>query len=179
MPRQAFSPWLDSPQDQLLGRTPHTGGPPVHIRDAMEARRMAWRFTPGEDHPAGYLSTNNGSRHAKLTPLQRSHGRSYQRGVHAGTRISPENYLWPAEFNMYSGLANQATTGQRFVPYGMQDQEAQIANGVQLVNDGKPGPQDSVMRMRSMDKGRAAYAPPVVSDVERRQALGRAIPPWR
>lgn len=55
-------------------------------------------------------------------------GQSYQRGVHKGNRVNPEDYSWPDGFvNPDAGLVRQAATAvrtgytisnQRFAPLG-------------------------------------------------------------
>jgi hypothetical protein len=42
--------------------------------------------------------------------------RAYQRGVHAGERVDPGDYLWPEEMQPLDGLIAQATTGLRHAP---------------------------------------------------------------
>jgi len=42
--------------------------------------------------------------------------RSYQRGVHAGERIDPGDYLWPDDVGPLDGIIRQATTGLRNAP---------------------------------------------------------------
>jgi hypothetical protein len=57
--------------------------------------------------------------------------RQYSRGVHKGERINPGDYLWPDEFNMFTGLVLESQ-GKKFSPPG--------AEPVRLTNDGKVGP---------------------------------------
>lgn len=163
----SFSNWQEGALERQIGLTPFEGGPPIHIRNALEAKRLAWRTTPGEDYPSGYLGTVSGGRHERLTPVARSYGRSYQRGVHAGSRVDMSYYLWPQEFHLMSGIENQARTGRRFVSAAYGE------DTVVLTNDGRPGPQDN------MGAKPNAQGVPVRPDVQRQADLRRGLPSWR
>lgn len=95
-------------------------------RNPLDAARSAFAArTPDAAYPDGYLG-NSMSRRDRLfdTPLRdRNIGDRWnpadgQRGVHRAAAVPGEDYLWPVEFGLMSGLENQMT-GQRFVPAGM------------------------------------------------------------
>jgi hypothetical protein len=92
--------------------------------------------------------------------------RSYTRGVHHGERVDQSEYLWPSEFNLMSGVMNEATTGLKYVSPAMALAEEQI----RLVNDGKPGPRDFAL-------GERAFVP-VIPDPARASVLRRLAPSW-
>lgn len=151
-------------REHVLGLSPYEAGPPPHIRDAMEAKRLMWRVQPGEDYPAGYLGTITSRREPRRDNyIARQNGRSYQRGVHAGSRVDLSYYLWPEEFNLMTGVVNQAT-GRRFYPPG-----AGVEN-MRLINEGRPGPQDAAVRNGGV---------PVTPDANVAAQHARDMPPWR
>lgn len=92
----------------------------------------------------------------------RSNTRPYSRGVHKGERINPGDYVWPDEFNMFTGLQLQSQ-GKKFAPPG--------AEPVRLTNDGKVGP-------RGIPRGLSRPQQEVVN-MERRSMLKTLAPPWR
>jgi hypothetical protein len=153
-------------REHVLGLSPYEAGPPPHIRDALEAKRLQWRVQPGEDYPAGYLGTITSRRDPRRDHVLRQNGRSYQRGVHAGSRVDLSYYLWPDEFNLMSGVMTEAT-GRRFTPPG-----AGVEN-LRLVNDGRPGPQDAAVRNGGVP------ATPVSPDIAVASQKIRDLPPWR
>jgi hypothetical protein len=152
-------------REHILGLSPYETGPPPHIRDALEAKRLMWRVQPGEDYPSGYLGTITSRREPRRDArVLRQNGRSYQRGVHAGSRVDLSYYLWPEEFNLMSGIVNQAATGRRFTPPG-----AGVEN-IRLINEGRPGPQDAAVRNGGV---------PVTPDANVAAQKTRDLPPWR
>ena len=131
---QSFTPWMDN-EAVARGEIYHHG-PPMFIRDQMEGRRLRTAMDPSAEYPLGYTDTVGvTSRRDRLNTPPRSelNSGSFQRGVHAYTKVPTENYLWPIEFHLMSGIENQ-TTGRRFVSPVLRMFEQR------LVNDGKPGP---------------------------------------
>ena len=88
----------------------------VSYRDSLDAARSS-AFGAGRTGsatwPDGYLSDNGnvGSRReGRLgqAVLGKINERGYQRGVHKGTKMDPQQYYWPEEFNLSSRLAVEA-----------------------------------------------------------------------
>jgi hypothetical protein len=150
------------------GNTVGGGGIPV-ARSDLDAARMAFGRTPYADYPDGYLGTIRLRRDKRGQPMSTSEKvlagvavrvtqRSYQRGVHKGSRIDPQDYYWPDRLQPDRGLRNQMRN-QRTAP--LMD----LAPAPHLVNDGKAD--------------RRAASGPVVLDAQRLAQLGRIRPTWR
>ncbi len=139
------------------------------FRDILDAKRAMVGRTPDAEYPDGYLGNITDRREDKLLQHVRENARSYTRGVHKGSRIAPQDYFWPEDFNPYTGLEHQKR-GQKWTAQGApverlvygdkfltQAEEAQIRAQMNL----PPDPQ-----MRNSD--------PVV-----REGLRRNLPAWR
>lgn len=123
------------------------GGGYYSVLDMKRAATGPGRV-PYAEYPDGYLGSANGRQQDKLldTMQGRLTDRSYQRGVHKGDRIDPQDYRWTKDFNPQSGLQAEAqglkwtalgTTPQQLVHYGKSDllspqQLADVANGLGL-----------------------------------------------
>ena len=94
--------------------------------------------------------------------MSRTNARQYSRGVHKGERVNPGDYVWPNEFNLWTGIAYESK-GMKFAPPG--------AMPVQLTNDGKVGPKGIP---RTMEQQNQEYI-----DLERRAQLKTLKPSWR
>jgi hypothetical protein len=129
----SFTPWQNlSPmgvgQSGSVPYGPQGGNPPVTYRDSLDARRSgAYGLSTG--YPDGYLDNLHNRREGRLdsnggtagqlpAPDPRESQKAFSRGVHRGERIPPNEYFWPKEFSLMSGIARQAATGERFVPLG-------------------------------------------------------------
>lgn len=104
--------------------SPGGGGglPIVGARSTIDMRRMMMDGrTPEAQYPDGYAGATGGRYQDRLLRDYGGPGarydRPYQKGVHAGDRISPEEYKWPSWLNPMSGIQNQAT-GKRWAPRG-------------------------------------------------------------
>lgn len=139
------------------------------FRDILDAKRAMVGRTPNAEYPDGYLGNIVDRREDKLLQHVRENARSYTRGVHKGSRIEPQDYFWPEDFNPYTGLEHQQR-GTKWAPQGApverlvygdkfltQAEEAMIRDQMNL----PPDPQ-----MRNSD--------PVV-----REGLRRNLPAWR
>ncbi len=136
------------------------------FRDAKDRQLAAWGSSPDTQYPDGYLgspATNTRRQDKVLNSVARTNTRSYSRGVHKGERINPGDYIWPDEFNLMSGLENQAVTGLKFVSTG--------AEPVHLTNDGKAGPRGIP---RGLDRPQQEQI-----DLQRRSMLKTLLPGWR
>ena len=134
MTGRSFTQWQDL-WSMFTGNGP-VPGPAPHVRDALDAERLAWRHTPEAMWPDGYLGTVGDRRSDRIRSAIWRDQRSYTRGVHKGERLDLSSYLWPEEFNPLSGIENEAYTGLRYVSPGLSEEP------VILANDGKPGPRE-------------------------------------
>lgn len=76
--------------------------------DALDLARQGQGLSPGAlDYPDGYLSSDVG-RYALAPEVSNLNDKSYVKGVHAGSRISPQEYFWPLEQQPDRGVRNQA-----------------------------------------------------------------------
>lgn len=104
--------WLNSqPIDSPGGTTVGGGGygaQAINYRDQLDARRsMAGQESA---YPDGYLGNITDRQQDKLLAhvQERLNERSYQRGVHVGSKIGRDQYFWGPDFNPGSGLQRQA-----------------------------------------------------------------------
>jgi hypothetical protein len=166
------SPWLPSNQGgaQGGGGGGNISGQPenVEYRDPVDASRSgAFARQGAAEYPDGYLNDTNSRRQARLSKdvMGRLTDRNYQRGVHAGVKMEPVQYFWPAEF--YPEMRMQAEMAAhrvgdtipvpRFAPVGnpfeklahgarMQDLSAQEQTQVQArygINPAQYGTNDT------------------------------------
>lgn len=77
------------------------------FRNILDAKRAMVGRTPNAEYPDGYLGSITDRREDKLLQHVRENARSYTRGVHKGSRIEPQDYFWPEDFNPYTGLEHQ------------------------------------------------------------------------
>ena len=119
----SFSQWQQSnqyPAGTAPFRVAETFGPVPRGHDYLDTLRMNWRRTPNAEYPDGYLGTIPSRRGDRLMDglKARMNNRPYTRGVHKGERIDQQDYFWPPEFGLWTGLERQ-TTGLRWVPPGI------------------------------------------------------------
>lgn len=158
-----FTAW-NSPSDPPgAGSLPLLGPAPV-FRNAKDARLAAFGASPDTQYPDGYLGTMSSNRRQDkvLNAVARNNQRSYSRGVHKGERIDQGDYIWPASFNLMTGLRLEAQ-GKKFAPPG--------AEPARLTNDGKAGP-------RGIPRGLERPQQQVI-DQNRRSMLSSLKPSWR
>ena len=104
------APWLMSgrggPNGAGGGTPPDTGA--VQGRDYLDNARMHPNAdrNGGAEYPAGYLGTITGRGVDRLGSgvLGRLDDRSYQRGIHKGTKMDAQQYFWPEEFTPDRGV---------------------------------------------------------------------------
>jgi hypothetical protein len=147
---QAFTQWQYLGSNGVQGTVQAEGPPQPFFRDRLDEVRSMWRRTPDAEYPDGYLGTITSRRGDRLLDSlkNRINERSYQRGVHKGTRIDPSDYFWPAEFNDRTGLEMEAK-GRKFAPVGKQ-------LPTHLVNAGKTMPINEQVAMVSLDPKRVS-----------------------
>jgi len=131
----AFSNW-NTPSPPPAGSSQTLYGPQPVFRNGKDWLLSGYRTGVESQYPDGYLGNLDGNRRADkiLGAINRMNDRSYSRGVHKGERINPNDYIWPQEFNKWTGLELEKK-GKKFAPFGMEPER--------LVNDGKPGPIDA------------------------------------
>lgn len=103
-------------------------------RDALDAQRMGVGRIPSAEWPDGYLGTIRSRRDDRLLDAVKDNlnRRSYQRGVHVGSRIDPGDYTWPTNMRPDRGLKAEAR--------GQRAQLVNRAEDVHLVNGGTGRP---------------------------------------
>lgn len=139
-PQGSYAFSTDRPaQSPLVG--PMNYGPAPLVRDALDAARSLINRDPDAQYPSGYVDSAMTTRRSDATSTSLWNTKPYDRGVHAATKLDRGAYVWPADFNLASGLVNQARTGRVFVAPGI----AAGGDPNPLVNDGKPGPRDSMI----------------------------------
>lgn len=127
-----FTSWTNPSQNPNSDPTGAYGPTPVW-RSSKDELLSGYRTAVDSQYPDGYLGTMSANRRQDklLGTMSRMNARQYSRGVHKGERINPGDYLWPDEFNMFTGLVLEQQ-GKKFSPPG--------AEPVRLTNDGKVGP---------------------------------------
>lgn len=162
MSANTFTSWSSPSQPPDSGSLPLLGPAPT-FRNAKDQRLAAFGASPDAQYPDGYLGTITNRRQDKIQgAIARQNQRQYTRGVHKGERVNPGDYVWPAEFNLYTGL-NLEAQGKKFAPVG--------AENPHLTNDGKQGP-------RGVPRGLDRPSVEVI-DMERRKRLKVLAPSWR
>jgi hypothetical protein len=110
------------------GGTPSAAGA-VQFRSPIDAARAVGGRLPQAEYPSGYLGNIIDRRTDRLVQAvtERLTSRSYQRGVHKGSNISPKDYFWPEDDpKPDDGLRRQAKSvkvgnvlmAPRFAPKG-------------------------------------------------------------
>lgn len=123
------------------------GGGYYSVLDMRRAAQGPGRV-PYAEYPDGYLGNSNSRQQDKLlnTMQGRLTERSYQRGVHKGDRIDPQDYHWNDAIDPQAGIRAEARglkwtalgeTPKQLVHYGKSDllspqQLADVANGLGL-----------------------------------------------
>lgn len=159
------------------GSPAHGGGggnPLTGYRDILDARRsMATGRTPQAEYPDGYLGNVNSRREDRLLKHIQSRltQRSYQRGVHKGERIDPQDYYWPETLRPTIALEYQAA--------GMKwRQPPTAANAMEQINHLgknhllKPEELNAVARRVNINDQSVMMNP------ARRERMSRLLPNW-
>jgi hypothetical protein len=106
-------PWLmtnrGGPNGAGGGTPPDTGAVTVG-RDALDNIRMhpnQQNRNGAAEYPDGYLGTITGRRQDRLNSgvVGRLDDRSYQRGIHKGTKMDANQYFWPEEMPSDRGIS--------------------------------------------------------------------------
>lgn len=148
------------------------GLPLAGFRSILDARlAAATGKTPEAQYPDGYLGSVIDRRQDKLLQTVRNNARSYTRGVHKGSRISPTDYFWPEDFTPYMTIeARMQGDNSRYSASG---------NPVErLVHGGKfmTAAEENLLRQEV----NIAPDPQMrIVDPEIRKAAYRNLPSWR
>lgn len=145
----------------------------IPFRDLLDAERaqIGGLRVPSAEYPDGYLVTPESRRSDRLLDnVKIAAGRKdTDRGVHAGEKIDPRDYFWPADVGGMSGLQRQAhgvvqSTGTvaspRQTPVGTTLEQL-------IVND---------RTLPSSPRGEPTM--PRASVMENREALRLLLPDW-
>lgn len=94
-------------------------------RNVLDARRSVGDASrvPSADYPDGYLGTINSRREDRLLKSVQSRltQRSYQRGVHKGERVDPQDYVWNDAMDPQKGLVAEAQ-GTKWTASGLPEE---------------------------------------------------------
>ena len=155
MANQSFADW-QTPNAQQESSSQPMFVPAPMFRNNKDYQLAGYRTLQDTTYPDGYLGTMSANRRQDKTlgSMSRTNARQYSRGVHKGERVNPGDYVWPDEFNLWTGIAYESK-GMKFAPPG--------AMPVQLTNDGKVGTKGIP---RTMEQQNQEYI-----DLERRAQL--------
>ena len=173
---QSFNNWQSNnqyPGGDAPFRVAETFGPAPKGHDYLDNLRMFWRRTPEATYPDGYLGTINTRRADRLmgSLKARQQNRPNSRGIHKGERLDSKDYIWPDEFNPWSGLEAEAQ-GIRFVSAGLTD----TLPGERYPTDRKGvGPRSVPIGNRYVWTG---GGPVPAANPDRRPVLQGQAPPW-
>lgn len=154
----------------------------ISYRNELDARRsMAGQES---QYPDGYLGTITNRREDRLLSAvqDRLTDRSYQRGVHLGSKIGQRQYMWTPDVNPDVGLQRQAATAV-VDPEGkiLTERFAPSLNPVELLaHMGKTAgmsaaQMDQVARQFGVDPGKN---PVVNPDPTARARMQKFLPPF-
>jgi len=143
-----------------LGRLANSGA--VQFRSNIDRDRAVGGRIPQAEYPDGYLGNMPWDRRRDrlaINVTERLTARSYQRGVHKGSRIPPKDYFWPSgEPQPMDGLKREARAVRsgnvlmvpRFAPTGNPvERISHMGKTAGMATPEETGLQ--LQRMRSMD----------------------------
>jgi hypothetical protein len=116
---------------------------------------------PEAEYPDGYLGTIRSRREDRLLDAVKTKigDRNYQRGVHKGLRIEPQDYFWPPELQPDRGLQLEAR-GVKNAPLGTTTEQ--------------------ILYGRGLPRGAENLVGPMPGEIsERAPELRRYLPGWR
>jgi hypothetical protein len=171
------------PGGTTVGGGGHTGG--VQYRTPLDAARAAQGRVPSAEYPDGYLGTITDRHEDKLLKdvQNRLTDRSYQRGVHLGSKIGKEQYFWPAvgdirpdmrlKVESRAEIVNGLYDVPRFTPTGNPvERLAHLGKTAGL----SPPEQMKVAKQMGVS---VAKNPVVIMDPTRAARMTKMLPPWR
>lgn len=140
----------------------------------MAGRESAW--------PDGYLGTITDRHQDKLMQAvqKRLQERSYQRGVHVGSRVGQDSYYWGNDFNPQSRLLVQSQAVRNGNTLDVVRNRPSGDPIEYLAHMGKwdatnPDQQNAAARKYGVDPG---ASPVVLQDPTRRARMARQLPTW-
>lgn len=142
-------------------------------RSILDAARSAVdpARTPQAEYPDGYLGNVNSRRGDRLLQnvQTRLTQRSYQRGVHKGERLDPQDYFWNNVVDPQAGIIAEAK-GEKWTARGGLPAE-------QINHMGK----NHLLAPQDFDKiaSFVGYDKPKEIDPVRRERMMRLLPQWR
>ena len=159
-----FANW-NSPSQPPGAATSASLGPAPNFRSAKDSLPSGYRPGVETQYPDGYLGPMEGNRRADkvLGHIERMNLRQYSRGVHKGERVNPSDYLWPEEFNKFTGLKYEQM-GMKFAPAGSE--------APRLTNDGKISGSTAMKRAQPGSEK-------IPTNPERQSRLRHLMPLWR
>jgi len=83
----------------------------INYRSPLDAARAAKNKIPGAEYPDGYLGTITDRREDRLLERvqEKLTERSYQRGVHKGSKIDNQDYFWPSGYDPMRRIRAEAS----------------------------------------------------------------------
>lgn len=141
-------------------------------RSPVDARRSAANpaRTPQAEYPDGYLGNVNSRRDDRLLNHVQSRltQRSYQRGVHKGERVDPQDYYWNDIVNPQAGIEAESR-GQRWTQVGTPQEQINHMGKNHLLS-----PEDFSSLAQSVGVKTPSQMDPV-----RSQRMARLLPRWK
>lgn len=156
-------------QPQSGGTVQSGGGGYYSILD-MKRSAADPAKVPYAEYPDGYLGNVNSRREDRLlTHIQtRLTQRSYQRGVHKGERVDPQDYYWNDAIDPEAGLRAQAR-GERWTAQGTKSEQINHLGKDHLL---------SPEQMADVANGLGLKAPNQIDPI-RSARMSRLLPSWR
>lgn len=149
-----------------------TGGGGSGFHSLLDMRRSAagGGRVPYADYPDGYLGNVKSRREDRLLGhiQNRLTQRSYQRGVHKGERIDPQDYYWNDVVDPEAGIRAQMV-GQRWTAQGTAQEQINHMGKNHLL-----APEKLDQMAQSVGVSTPSQIDPV-----RSQRMGRLLPSWR
>jgi len=151
--------------------SPYGDPQPAGFTSLLDMRRSAAGAgrTPYADYPDGYLGNISSRREDRLLQhvQTRLTQRSYQRGVHKGDRIDPQDYYWNDVVDPEAGIRAQAR-GQRWTAQGTPAEQINHMGKNHLLSP------DQVARTAAQVGVRTQEIDPL-----RSAKMSRLLPSWR
>ena len=148
----------------------------VGYRGVLDARRSVGdpnNRVPSAAYPDGYLGTIQSRREDRLLKNVQSRltQRSYQRGVHKGERVDPQDYRWTADVNPQAGLAAEAE-GVRWAPTGSPTERLAHMGKVNTLN---PSETAALAQQTGVDPNNQTQ----LVNAQRKMAMRGLLPSWK
>lgn len=140
-----------------LGNLSNNGA--VQFRSPIDRDRAVGGRIPQAEYPDGYLGNLSWDRRRDrlaINVTERLTAQSYQRGVHKGSRISPQDYFWPSDKPQPdSGLIREAQGAIRQGNVTLVPRFAPIGNPVERISHmgktaGMATPEEQGLQMERM-----------------------------